>query len=45
VLSGPILAEEAEDLIERVSKIPGVRSIESRLEIHADAGDIPSLQH
>jgi osmotically-inducible protein OsmY len=45
VLSGPILAEEAEELIRRVSRIPGVRSIESRLELHDDAGDVPSLEH
>jgi osmotically-inducible protein OsmY len=45
ILSGPILAEEAEDLIRRVSEIPGVRSIESQLELHTDASDIPSLQH
>ncbi|HWE22668.1 MAG TPA: BON domain-containing protein [Myxococcales bacterium] len=44
VLSGPILAHEAEDLIRRVSKIPGVRSIESQLELHGDAGDVSSLQ-
>jgi osmotically-inducible protein OsmY len=45
VLSGPILADEAEELIRRISRIPGVRSIESQLELHADASDIPSLQH
>jgi osmotically-inducible protein OsmY len=45
VLSGPILAEEAEDLIRRVSAIPGVRSIESQLELHSEPGDDPSLQH
>ena len=45
VLSGPILADEAEDLIQRISRIPGVRSIESQLEVHAEPGDIPSLQH
>jgi osmotically-inducible protein OsmY len=45
VLSGPILAGEADELIRRVSRIPGVRSIDSRLELHEDAGDVPSLQH
>ena len=45
VLSGPILADEAEDLIQRISRIPGVRSIESQLEVHAEPGDIPPLQH
>jgi osmotically-inducible protein OsmY len=45
VLSGPILADEADDLIRRISRIPGVRSIESQLELHTDSGDVPSLQH
>jgi osmotically-inducible protein OsmY len=45
VLSGPILADEAEDFIRRVSRIAGVRSIESRLELHDSPGDVPSLQH
>ena len=45
VLSGPILADEAEELIRLISRIPGVRSIESELELHAEPGDVPSLQH
>jgi len=45
ILSGPILADEADDLIRRISRVPGVRSIESQLDLHADAGDDPSLQH
>jgi osmotically-inducible protein OsmY len=45
VLSGPILADEAEDLIRRISRIAGVRSIESQLELHDEPGDVPSLQH
>jgi osmotically-inducible protein OsmY len=45
VLSGPILADEADELIRRISRIPGVRSIESELELHTDSGDVPSLQH
>jgi osmotically-inducible protein OsmY len=45
ILSGPILADEADDLIRRISRIAGVRSIESQLDLHTDSGDVPSLQH
>jgi osmotically-inducible protein OsmY len=45
VLSGPILTDEADELIRRISRVPGVRSIESQLELHDEAGDVPSLQH
>src|SRR5438067_12214856 len=44
VLSGPILAVEVEPLVEIVSKVRGVKSIESQLEVHEDAGSMPSLQ-
>jgi osmotically-inducible protein OsmY len=44
VLSGPILASEVEPLIEIVSKVRGVKSIESRLDVHEDAGSLPELQ-
>ncbi|HVI21920.1 MAG TPA: BON domain-containing protein, partial [Myxococcales bacterium] len=44
ILSGPILAAEVEPLIEIVSKVRGVRSIESRLDVHEDAGSLPALQ-
>ena len=44
-LSGPILASEAEDLIDLVARIAGVRSIESELELHDVPGNVPSLHH
>jgi len=44
ILSGPILKDEVEPLIEIVCKVRGVKSIESRLDVHEDAGTLPSLQ-
>jgi uncharacterized membrane protein len=43
ILGGPILSEEVHPLLNAVVGIPGVKNIESRLEIH-DNADIPALQ-
>ncbi|MBI4471723.1 MAG: SRPBCC family protein [Acidobacteria bacterium] len=43
-LSGPILANEQKPLIRRVLKTRGVRSVESDLEPHERAENIPGLQ-
>jgi hypothetical protein len=43
-LSGPILGREVDDLISCVERIPGVTSVENRLEVHEQAGNIPGLQ-
>ncbi len=43
-LSGPILADEVEGLVERVRSIPGVEDVENRLEVHSQAGNVPGLQ-
>jgi uncharacterized membrane protein len=43
-LSGPILAEEVDDLIACVARVRGVREVENRLEAHREAGNLPSLQ-
>lgn len=43
-LSGPILAEEVEKALQVVSHVPGVKDVENRLEVHADAGGVPGLQ-
>jgi osmotically-inducible protein OsmY len=45
ILAGPILADEVEDLIRRVSLIAGVRSIRSELDLHDEPGNVPALQH
>lgn len=44
ILSGPILAREADGLLEQVSTINGVSSVESRLEVHEHAGTVSGLQ-
>lgn len=45
-LSGPVLAREEDDLVSCVSSVRGVRSVDSRLEVHnhKQAGDVPGLQ-
>jgi hypothetical protein len=43
VLSGPILASEVAGLISRISRVRGVRSIDSELDVH-QSEDIPALQ-
>jgi hypothetical protein len=45
ILAGPVLADEVEDLIRQVERIAGVRSIQSELDLHDEAGDLPALQH
>jgi hypothetical protein len=43
-LSGPILADEVEDLLRCVSSVQGVRGVENQLEVHGEAGGVPGLQ-
>jgi uncharacterized membrane protein len=43
-LSGAILADEVDDLLEVVSSVGGVVDIVNRLEVHNEAGDHPDLQ-
>lgn len=44
VLSGPVLEDEADRLIEGVRKVRGVIDVESRLDRHETPGDVPGLQ-
>lgn len=44
ILSGPILADEINRLLRRVSSIGGVTDVENRLEAHESAENIPGLQ-
>jgi len=44
ILSGPVLYDEVEGLINRVERIPGVKSVEDRLDVHQHAENIPGLQ-
>jgi uncharacterized membrane protein len=43
-LSGPVLAAEADRLINRVSAIAGVKGVENRLELHDESEHISALQ-
>ncbi|MFP3938851.1 MAG: SRPBCC family protein [Thermoanaerobaculia bacterium] len=44
VLRGPILADEMEDVVAAVHRIPGVHEVENHLEPHQHAGEVPGLQ-
>ena len=43
-LSGPILSQEVDRLLDQVRKVKGVAGVENRLEIHDQPGNIPGLQ-
>jgi hypothetical protein len=44
ILSGPVLADEIDDLLSAARRVRGVRAVENRLEVHAEPGDVPALQ-
>ncbi|HEX6210810.1 MAG TPA: SRPBCC family protein [Methylomirabilota bacterium] len=43
-LHGPVLAREVSRLLRRIERVPGVRSVENRLDVHETPGDVPGLQ-
>jgi uncharacterized membrane protein len=43
-LSGHILAHEVDDLLACVARVPGVRGVENRVEVHQHSGNVPDLQ-
>ncbi len=43
-LSGPVLAAEVDRLLAGVGAVRGVKAVESRLEVHPEAGSVPGLQ-
>jgi hypothetical protein len=43
-LSGPVLASEANRLLRSVRKVKGVTEVDSRLEVHEHAENVPALQ-
>lgn len=43
-LSGPIFADEVDELVHRVQRVRGVREVENRLEPHEPGEGIPGLQ-
>lgn len=44
VLEGPVLENELEYLLHSVKSVPGVHEVINRLEVHAEPGNISSLQ-
>lgn len=44
ILSGSVLASEADKLLSKLKKVKGVHDLESRLEIHESSENVPSLQ-
>ena len=44
IVSGPILEDEVQYLLRGIARIPGVRQVADRLEVHAEPGDVPALQ-
>ena len=43
-LSGPVLTDEVQQLIEVVASVRGVRDVENRLEVHAMGDNVPGLR-
>jgi uncharacterized membrane protein len=43
-LTGQVLADEVDDLVERVEAVRGVREVRNELEIHQSADGVPALQ-
>jgi hypothetical protein len=43
-LAGPVLSDEAQQLIDGVCSVRGVRDLENRLEVHSEPGSVPGLQ-
>ena len=43
-LRGPVLADDVARLVRRVGQVPGVQSVDNRLDVHAEPGDVPGLQ-
>jgi hypothetical protein len=43
-LSGTVLAAEADGLVASVRSVPGVRSLETELDVRREPGNVPALQ-
>lgn len=43
-LSGPVLSNEVDALVTCVERVPGVKAVQDRLDIHESAEHIPGLQ-
>lgn len=43
-LEGPVLASEADEIVQHVARLRGVEEVDNHLEAHPDAERVPSLQ-
>lgn len=43
-LEGPVLASEADEIVQHVARLRGVEEVDNHLETHLDASGVPSLQ-
>lgn len=43
-LRGPVLADDVTRLVRRIGQVPGVREVDNRLDVHAEAGNVPGLR-
>lgn len=43
-LRGPVLAQDVDRVIRRIGRVPGVRAVDNRLEVHREPGTVPGLQ-
>ena len=43
-LEGPILADEVNDVVSAVERVPGVCDVDNRLQVHSEPDNIPELQ-
>ena len=43
-LRGPVLALDVDRVGRRIGRVPGVRAVDNRLEVHREPGNVPGLQ-
>ncbi|MBI2894811.1 MAG: SRPBCC family protein [Deltaproteobacteria bacterium] len=43
-LRGPVLAREVREIRSRITRVPGIKAVDDRLEVFPDATDVPALQ-
>jgi hypothetical protein len=43
-LEGPVLASEADEIVQRTARVHGVEEVDNHLEVHQDASGVPALQ-
>ena len=43
-LRGPVLADDVARVVRRIGRVPGVRAVDNRLDVHAEPGNVLGLQ-